>query len=157
MPKPLDSVNQSSRSTAEEVFESIHEVMHLYRSQRHRAPDDGEEGLSHMESKALGFFARNPGATQSELALHSGRDKSQLARLVGGLRERGLLEARADEADRRNIRMELTAAAKELHRAMQLRARKRARAAIAGLGDDDCRQLVELLGRIRANLETSET
>ena len=62
-------------------------------------------------------------------------------------------EARADEADRRNIRMELTPRAEELHRAMQLRARKRARDAIAGMGDDECRRLVALLGTIRVNLE----
>jgi DNA-binding MarR family transcriptional regulator len=153
MPKSVDHVNQSGASAAEEVFEAIHEVMHLFRSDWRRALPDGAEALSHMEAKALGFFARHPGATQSDLALHSGRDKSQLARLVGGLRERGLLEARADETDRRNLRMELTPRANELHRAMQLRARKRAREAIAGMGDDECRRLVALLGTIRTNLE----
>src|SRR5687768_16053855 len=51
MPKSLDHVNQSGRSVAEEVFEAIHEVMHLYRSERRRASPDGEEALSHMEAK----------------------------------------------------------------------------------------------------------
>jgi hypothetical protein len=35
-----------------------------------------------MEGKVLGFFARHPGATQRDLAQHSGRDKAQLARLI---------------------------------------------------------------------------
>ena len=152
MPKPLDNVNQSGRTTADEVFESIHEVMHLYRAQRNRVPEGGEDGLSHMEAKALGFFARHPGATQSDLAAHSGRDKSQLARLVGGLRERGLLEVTADEADRRNLRIALTDEAHLLHRAMQLRARKLARSAISGLKDEECLQLIDLLSRVRTNL-----
>lgn len=46
--------------------------------------------------------------TLSALISHSGCDKGQLARLVGGLRERGLLDGRADENDRRNLLLHLT-------------------------------------------------
>jgi hypothetical protein len=34
-----------------------------------------------MEGKVLGFFARHPGATQRDLAQHSGRDKAAVATL----------------------------------------------------------------------------
>ena len=34
----------------------------------------------------MGFFARHPGATLSDLAAHSGRDKVQLIALLGRLK-----------------------------------------------------------------------
>ncbi|MFY9510384.1 MAG: helix-turn-helix domain-containing protein, partial [Rubrivivax sp.] len=113
MRKSIDHVNQMGGSTPDQVFEAIHTVMHLYRAQRHRgAADAGPQELTHMEHRVLGYFSRHPGATQSDLAAHSGRDKGQLARLIGGLRERGLLEARADENDRRSLRLQPTAQAR---------------------------------------------
>ena len=93
MRKQVDVVNQKAAGTGN-VLELIHTVMHLYRGSQFRAQRDSDGGVSPMESKVLGFFARHPGATQSELVEHSRRDKGQLARLISGLKERGLLEAR---------------------------------------------------------------
>jgi DNA-binding MarR family transcriptional regulator len=101
----------------------------------------------------LGYFARHPGATASELAAHSGRDKGQVARLVGALKERGLLEARADEADRRSVRLTLTAAGRSVHQTLQRRRRRLAEVAVAGLDDAERAQLSALLERVRLNLD----
>ena len=109
MRKQVDVVNHSA-SLAEEVVESVHTVMHRFRSLQFQALKEGAHDLSHMEAKALGFFAARPGATQSELVQHSGRDKGQVARLIAGLRERGLLEAGADASDKRSVRLQVSAA-----------------------------------------------
>jgi DNA-binding MarR family transcriptional regulator len=151
MAKQVDHVNH--KADAGEVLETVHRVMHLFRSLRHRAPEDAAAGPTHMEGKALAFFARHPGATLSELVAHAGRDKGQLARLVAGLRERGLLEARVDESDRRNQRIHLTAAGDEALHALRREARRIAQAAVRGLSDADRLQLLELLARVEANLE----
>ena len=112
MRKTTDLVNKTfderAAVTGEDVFEAVHAVMHLFRSEQFRMLRDGPHDLTHMESKVLNFFARHPGATLRELAMQSGRDKGQLARLIGALKERGLLEARPDDADRRNILLQLT-------------------------------------------------
>ncbi len=151
MRKSVDNVNQLD--LADEVFEAIHEVMHLYRSHLGRAGDGDEAGpRARMEMRALAFFVRHPGLTLSDLASFTGRDKSQLARLVAALREQGLLDAHPDEEDRRIVRLQPTDEGLQLHRSMQVRQRKRAREAIAGLDEAQCRQLMELLGRIRENL-----
>lgn len=151
MPRQDDHVNQMG-DAADQVFDAIHELMHLYRARRHGdAAEAG--GLPHMEQKTLGFFARNPGATQSDLVAHSGRDKGQVARLIAGLRERGLLEAEPHEADKRSVRLRLTPQAQALHRAMKAQAGRTAKAAVAGLTRTECDQLLQLLMRIRANLE----
>lgn len=140
-------------SLAEDVFESIHSVMHRYRAQQYRELRDGPSDLTHMEHKVLGFFARHPEATQSDLVEHSGRDKAQLARLIRGLRDKGLLDGRADPADRRSIRLQLTPAGEAAHQALEVRGQGLAAVAVAGLSEEECRQLLALLGRIDSNLQ----
>ncbi len=154
MPPPIDLDNPTdeSGSSAEAVFEAIHSVMHLYRAEQYRALRDGPDELTHMDGKVLGFFAHHPGATQKELALKLGRDKGQLARLIGGLKERGLLDAKADEADRRSVRLHLTAQGRSLLQALRLRARKLSEQAVADLSADERAQLVALLLKVAANL-----
>ena len=155
MRKSVDHVNHGAATPSpdEDVLEAVHTVMHLLRSRQHRALKDAEHGVSHMEAKALGFFARHPGATQSELVQHAGRDKGQMARLVGGLRERGLLEAVADESDRRSLRLSVSAAGKEVQQVLARQARRVSAQAVKGLGADERAQLLALLARVRNNLE----
>lgn len=167
MSKSVDAVSQlaGKRSCAvspadaggegDAVLEAIHAVMHLYRTPRHRAALAGAAGLTHMEHKVLGFFSRQPGATQRDLAAHAGRDKGQLARLVAGLRERGLLDARPDPADRRNLCLHPTPAAQAAQQAAQAQASAIAATAVAGFSAVDRAQLLALLGRIQANLEAA--
>ena len=103
----------------------------------------------------LGFFSRHPQATLSDLAQHSGRDKAQLARLVAGLRERGLLEGMADAADRRNMRLTLTATGQAVQKGLRQQTRRLAQRAVAGLSETDQAQLRRLLEAVRENLSTS--
>jgi len=149
----VDQVNQKSASPASEVMESVHAIMHLYRSRQQRSLRAEEHELAHMEVKVLGFYARNPGASQSDLVAYSGRDKAQVARLIRGLRERGLLEAQTDEADRRSTRLSLSRQGRELHVALHRHDGKLAAAALAGLSEGEQGTLLGLLERVRANLE----
>ena len=152
MRKSIDNVNQvaSTEPSADDVFEAIHTVMHLYRSGQYR---DGPHGLSHMEGKVLGYFAHHPGATQKDLADHSGRDKGQLARLIGSLKERQLLDAATDEADRRSVRLRLTAEGRSTLKTLQRQARRLSDLAVAEMSAPERQQLVTLLLKVRANLE----
>jgi DNA-binding MarR family transcriptional regulator len=138
----------------DDVIEAIHAVMHSFRARQYRALRGESHELTHMDARVLGFFARHSGATQSELAAHSGRDKGQLARLIAGLKERGLLQAQADEGDRRNLHLSLTAQGRAVQQGLQRRARRLAGIAAAGLSGAERAQLVALLRRIGANLES---
>jgi DNA-binding MarR family transcriptional regulator len=155
MRRQVDSVNQGRGAAADDVLESMHAVMHLYRSLQFRALRDSEQAVTHMESKVLGFFARHPGATQSELVTHSGRDKGQLARLIGSLKERGLLDARPDEQDRRSLRLHLTEAGQATQQTLRRQARRLAAEAVKGFSEGERAQLSALLERVRANLEAA--
>jgi DNA-binding MarR family transcriptional regulator len=136
----------------DDVLELLHGIMHLYRSQQYQVLRDGPHDVTHMESKVLGYFGLHPQATQSDLVQHSGRDKAQLARLIKSLRARGLLDAEADEKDRRNVRLVLTADGRAVQRALQRQARSVSAKAVAGLGTAERQQLLALLRRVRVNL-----
>jgi len=155
MSKQVDTVNQLTPIVEDDVLEVIHAVMHQVRARHPRTNEDDNQAVGHMERKALGFFARHPGATQSDLANHSGRDKGQLARLVAGLKERGLLMATPDEKDRRVVRLYLTESAHALHAEVQAQRRKLSAMAVAGLTPDQKLQLLELLAHIQRNLQAS--
>ncbi|MFZ6724156.1 MarR family winged helix-turn-helix transcriptional regulator [Undibacterium sp. MH2W] len=154
MKKQVDKVNQSP--TADMVFEAIHTVMHLYRSQRSVAFRAGEQDITHMESRVLHFFSHHPGSTLSDLVLHSGRDKAQLTRLIRGLREHGYLEAREDATDRRHIRLQLSQTGKAVHEELQKQGAEVIEKAVEGLSEDQCDTLVELLHIVQSNLERQQ-
>jgi len=160
MRKSNDNVNQlpaTARSTqGAEVLDLVHRVMHQVRSQQYQVLRDGSSDITHMESKVLGFVGRHPGSTQSDLAQHSGRDKAQLARLVKGLRERELLVAQADPADRRNVHLQLSAAGQAVQRALRHGARALNQRAVRGLDAGEQAQLAALLGRVKANLDEAD-
>ena len=137
-----------------ELFDSLHTVMHLYRARQLRALRDGAFELTPMEFKALGYVARHPGCTQSDLVEQFGRDKGQLARLVKGLRDRGLLEARPDPADKRSTLLAPSAAGEQLHRILRSEAAEVARQATAGLTAAQHRAALAALDLIRQNFET---
>ena len=154
MRKSIDNVNHSAQRPPEnDVLDLVHAVMHQYRSQQYRALRDGPHDITHMDSKVLGFFGRHPGATQSDLAQRTGRDKAQLARLIKGLRDRELLSAEADESDRRNVHLSLTQEGQAVQRALQQQAKRLSARAVAGLSAQERQQLVALLQRVKGNLD----
>ncbi len=156
----VDSASAASAASAQAlaadaVIELVHVVMHQFRSRQFQALRDGAHDITHMESKLLGFFSRHPGATLSDLVAHSGRDKAQLAKLVKGLRERALLAAEPDADDRRSVRLRLSAAGRAVQRAMHAEGRVLNERALDGLSAQEQAQLVELLARVKANLDAA--
>lgn len=175
MRKKIDLVNQSTLSDAaqpraaradgaaapapateptrdDDVLEAIHGLMHLARSQQHKALRDAGQALSPLEGRVLAYFAHHPGAALSDLVAHSGRDKGQLARMVSGLREQGLLRATPDAQDRRITRLYLSPEAQAQHHALVAQRRALSERAAAGLSATERRQLLALLAKVREAL-----
>ena len=134
------------------MLDLVHSVMHRYRSQQYRFLRDRPHDITHMDGKVLGYFGRHPGATQKDLAQHSGRDKAQLARLIKGLREGGLMVAVANQSDRRHVCLSLTADGQSVQRSLQQQARRLSAKAVAGLSAAEHRQLITLLQQVSTNL-----
>ncbi|BBB63889.1 hypothetical protein UNDKW_5616 [Undibacterium sp. KW1] len=135
------------------MLDLIHTVMHQYRSMQYQALRDGPHDITHMEGKVLGFFGHHPGATQSDLAKHSGRDKAQLARLIKGLRDRGLLDAVADQSDKRNVRLTLTSDGQSVLTVLRQQAKRLNTLALQGMDSREQEQLQQLLQRVKVNLD----
>jgi DNA-binding MarR family transcriptional regulator len=152
----MDKVNHPRERAEDEVMELVHHVMHQYRSEQYRVLGGGASDITHMEGKVLGYVGRHRGATQSDLARDSGRDKAQLARLIKGLRERGLLQAQPDPEDRRNLRLALTQAGEDVLHLLRQQTRRLASKAVNGLDAAERQQLVALLRRVSANLGPRE-
>ncbi len=152
MQNKVDIVNKYPEIMADKVFEALHSVMHHLRALHFKALRDGGFDLTHMETRALGFFARHPAATPSDLVVHSGRDKAQIARLIGNLKDKGLLAARANDDDRRSLRLHLTAAGQQMWEQMHGQTLQLQGKAIAGLSEEECHQLMALLRTIDDSL-----
>lgn len=135
------------------VFDALHSVLHLYRSNRSQSFREREPDITHMESRVLDYFARHPGATLSDLVQHSGRDKAQLTRLIKNLRENGFLEAREDAADRRAVRLHLTEKGLVLQQDLRKSGQEVLERAVEGLSAEQRQQLVDLLAVLKGNLE----
>ncbi|QBR04142.1 MarR family winged helix-turn-helix transcriptional regulator [Paraburkholderia pallida] len=144
------------KDSPDDLLDLVHTVMHEYRSLQYRFLRDGPHDISHMDGKVLAFFAAHPGATQSDLVVHSGRDKAQLGRLIKGLRERGLLRAESDVTDRRSVRLSLTATGKQVHVALQRQAKRLSAKAVAGLDAEEQEHLARLLRTVKSNLSAPD-
>ena len=144
----LDHIHQRAEGapSADELLEGLHAALRALRGAYQR---EGEPGLSPLDGRVLAFFARQPGATQKDLACHSGRDKGQLARLIQGLRQRGLLSATPDADDRRNLRLQLTPLGLQWQQAQQAHMARLGAVAAGALSPEERAQLVALLGKVR--------
>jgi DNA-binding MarR family transcriptional regulator len=146
-------VAEKTEPLADDVFASIHTIMHLFRAEQYRVLREGRYDLTHMEGKILGFFNRHPGATLRDLVAHLKQDKGQLARLIRSLKEHGLLAAQTGVGDRRSVPLRPTGEGRRVHQILQRQVRKLSEVAIKGLKTSERRQLAILLDKVQSNLE----
>ena len=135
-------------SANEDLMEQLHAVMFAFRSEMRRAVQESGHSLNGMEVRALLWIAAHAGATARELALHSGRDKAQLTRVIQQLEAAGLLSRAADADDRRVQRLALTAAGEALVASLRRERQAVAARMLGKLSAADRAQLSELLARL---------
>ncbi|MGB3423987.1 MAG: MarR family transcriptional regulator [Castellaniella sp.] len=84
-----------------DVFDSLHELLHLFRARMRKAMETVHPELTFNEMRILMRTGRQPGITQRDLVEHSHADKAQMARLLAHLEERGWLTRSPSESDKR--------------------------------------------------------
>lgn len=92
------------------------------------------QGLGRAHHRALYFIARQPELTVSQLLALLAITKQSLGRVLGELVERGLVDTRAGERDRRQKLLRLTPEGAALETAMFEALRERMSAAYASAG-----------------------
>ncbi len=109
-------------------------------------------GLTRAQGQVLAHLQRREGINQSGLAELLELEPITLARLIDRMEEAGLVQRRADPADRRAHRLYLTErAGPVLEQSRSVGDAVRAEA-FAGIADEERERLVDLLVRVRANL-----
>ncbi|KGH26591.1 MULTISPECIES: MarR family transcriptional regulator [Comamonas] len=103
-----------SSSIAAEVFEVLHDLLHLFRARLLESLEAVQPGLTFNEFRILMHTGRHPGITQKELVEHSHTDKAQMARTLAQLQDKGWLERSASEADKRVRCLQLSAQGQQL-------------------------------------------
>jgi DNA-binding MarR family transcriptional regulator len=139
-------------TTSQEVLERLHALMSQFKRRMHQAVRDEGDGLAPMEARALAYFARQPGHTQSELVQHAGRDKAQIARIVKQLLDRDLLRSEPDPADGRSQLLYLTESGRAMQRVMDRHRKGFEADLLAGLSASERSQLLSCLDRMLAGV-----
>lgn len=106
---------------------------------------------------ALASLAREDGQRQRDLAESSGRDRVGVTKIVDALEQRGMVERRQDERDRRSNRVFLTSSGKTAQRTLA----KIAKQMLTDIEKDVAPRSIDKLAKsfedLIAALETKET
>lgn len=95
-----------------------------------------EHGLGRAHHRALYILSRNPGGTVTEILGLLGITKQSLGRVMKDLQNKGMIEARPGESDRRNKLIHLTAKGYELEKVLFDRMHDNMARAYAAAGED---------------------
>lgn len=134
------------------VFDSLHQLMHLYRGLLHQAILGMDMDLTVTECKTIIFFAHHPQATLSDLTLHCLRDKAQLNRIIRQLKERSLLAEQKDSHDKRKTLLTLTESGQAVFAQLQTVNNEIQTRALHGLQPEIAQQMSFLLRDMITNL-----
>ena len=143
MAKPVNMAAPTSSSPAasalflrEAELRRGMELLYFGHSHLTRSVDEGlaAQGLGRAHHRALYFIARNPDLTVSELLGLLAITKQSLGRVLNELTDRGLIETRPGERDRRQRLLRLTAPGKQMESDLFESVRVRMSAAYAKAG-----------------------
>jgi DNA-binding MarR family transcriptional regulator len=109
-------------------------------------------GVTRPQWQVLTVLRRHEGINQGGLAEQIDVEPITVCRMVDRLQEAGLVERRADPADRRSWRLFLTARAQDLLDLLRPIADRLFDEALEGISADEREQLSSMLERIRDNL-----
>lgn len=109
-------------------------------------------GVSRAQWQVLFALSRTEGINQAGLAEALDVETITVGRMVDRLADAGLVERRADPADRRAWRLHLTDRAHPILAELRIVADGVMEETLGGIPPAERDQLAELLGRVRANL-----
>ncbi|MGH6785363.1 MAG: MarR family winged helix-turn-helix transcriptional regulator [Novosphingobium sp.] len=109
-------------------------------------------GVTRPQWQVLTVLRRHEGINQGGLAERLEVEPITVCRMVDRLQDSGLVERRADPADRRSWRLFLTAKAEALLQQLRPLAEEMLAEALEGVSEPDRDRLAETLDRIRQNL-----
>jgi DNA-binding MarR family transcriptional regulator len=138
-----------------DIFEAMHELLHLFRARMREDLDTLGTELTPNEVRVLMFVGRHPGRTQKDLVDHSHMDKAQLARMLAQLQEQGWLAREPDARDRRVRCLRLSAQGQALFDRLRQSRQALAARLLKDWEPAAQQQLMQLLERAKASVEAA--
>jgi DNA-binding MarR family transcriptional regulator len=138
-----------------DIFEAMHELLHLFRARMREDLDTLGTELTPNEVRVLMFVGRHPGRTQKDLVDHSHMDKAQLARMLAQLQEQGWLDREPDARDRRVRCLRLSAQGQALFDRLRQSRQALAARLLKDWEPAAQQQLMQLLERAKASVEAA--
>ncbi len=139
-----------------DVFDSMHELMRMFRQRLRKALVNVHPELTFNETRVLMRTGRVPGLTQRELVEHSHADKAQMARILAQLEQRGWLTRSASENDRRVRCLRLSAEGERIFAQVRQLQERIAAELLSDCSAEAQLQLVTLLREMRNNATATE-
>ena len=99
------------------------------------------------------FLEREPGSSQNNISSHFGKDKSIVARLCRKLEVSGYIFREQSQKDRRENKLYLTESGKALLPVIIDLLQKWRKTAMAGMDENDQKELLRLLERMMINVK----
>src|SRR3954469_16135884 len=109
-------------------------------------------GVTRAQWRGLAPLGRGGGVREGALAGGLDLEPITLCRMIDRLAEAGLVERRADEADRRAWRIHLTAPSRPIVEELRGMAERFLDDALAGVSEKEQARVRQILARVRANL-----
>jgi DNA-binding MarR family transcriptional regulator len=138
-----------------DIFEAMHELLHLFRARMREDLDTLGTELTPNEVRVLMFVGRHPGRTQKDLVDHSHMDKAQLARMLAQWQEQGWLDREPDARDRRVRCLRLSAQGQALFDRLRQSRQALAARLLKDWEPAAQQQLMQLLERAKASVEAA--
>ncbi len=146
-----------SSSLAPEIFDTLHDMLHIFRAHMRQSLESSDSGLTFGELRVLIYVGQHPDCKQKTLVQYSRTDKAQMARTIARLNDRGWLVQTQSAHDRRVRQLHLSAQGQELFKEFS-----KQRALLATRLLKDCpqpmqSQLLELLVLARESARAADT
>ncbi len=114
---------------------------------------EGRYGITRREWRALAWLGREEGILSSQLAERIQLDRARTSRAVTSLEAKGLLHRQPGEADRREVRLTLSASGRALYDELMPQARAINRDLLSALRLPEVQALDACLGRLQRRAE----
>lgn len=138
--------------TALQIFDTLHELLHLFRREIRHDLESTNEELTFGELRILVYIGRAPDCTQKSLVEHSRTDKAQIARTIAQLENKGLITRSRKPQDRRVHLLHLSPTGADIFARLNARRAAVARRLLAQYPAPLQQQLLQLLLQARAHV-----
>lgn len=127
------------------------------RSQRRRSHTFfSQEGITHGQPRILDYLGENDGCIQRDLAEHCHLEPATVTSVVFNMEKAGLIERRANPADRRVLCVWLTDKGKDTRKTIGQINERLEKECFEGFREDETEQMRDFLTRILENIRKAE-